>query len=846
MANGNKEIRFSAGLDQASFRQVDGAFSSLIPKVKELARALQQMSGVGGNQVFFPGSMGGGGGGFGRPSAPAAGLGAAAGLGGGIIQNLRSQQMALTAISSGSKDAMKAMVNVTKMALADQRRELSNAGKDIDDLAKRYNNMAREAARLRAAAVGGDPEASARADLASRYEARTLGQLTQRLGEAGQQRATIADLERTERRLGGPNAADVAMIAAGVAQGLSRIAGAGAGLATTVMRGADISTATTMMTGNRILGQMAQGDYSGLLQLYTPNAQRILGRYGTGVPAGLQTGQRVLSAAGQTLQGAVTGAAVGGAVGGVPGAVVGGVVGAVPGAINGADALYGAVDAGTIDAAKAAQIEAALQLENQFSPGRTMAMQSLMAHAGTRIHGAKALQGRAFRAMGIGAGYGLDFGQSVSQAESILRATGNLEATFGVGAKFGQRAKPGTGGYSGYDVMQMQAFGQAIAAGAGASIFSPEKATEMFSTTFPKKPVEMERVQTQKAQSGYMDYANRLMRMGFSQSAAIGSLTGLGEAAIMSGGIQKGETAPSVAYRQLMEVFARGTEKGFQSEKTLALFSEAIAKGMNESAFGVGGAVGGFGQRLEAYTSGLGFNALGREATMRDVQNAAQAQGALNQLTQQNPYINMLQTASAMKALGPGGSGLAARALQMSSMSDLLGGNEFLTAAGVTSQQRMETLQNTAGGILSTYARGGGQMSLEQKAAAITANTGYSMDVSRQMVAMLEFNKAGVFTKARELNPEEIKKMQYGDFAESLVGNQAKAILRFLGKGGEEDIRELYRQVQKEGGFEKGLEKFMQNVPMATGEFQPGNQYVVQVMSGPLQKGRPISEVNTK
>jgi len=747
--------------------------------------------------------------------------------------------VALGAIATGSKDAMKVLVDATKKAVADQRNELKSLGREIDGLSSAYQRLSENAEKLKATGKGGETLGLAAGGVQQ--------QLFERMRKAGEVQGGIQALEdllrdfqgrapeAPERRPFRERAMDAATVAAGVAQGMSRIAGSGAALAATVRGAADVNTGATLMTGNRILGELMRGDFRGLMQLSTPNGQRILERYGDPMAARLGLVQQGAAAAGQALAGGVSGAAAGSALG--PGGTIGGaILGSASGLMNLGSVVYGGVKGG-VPAAQAAQVEAALQQERQFAAAREFAMDSMMQHAGTRVHGAKALQGRHFNALGIGAGYGMGFDQSVSQAESILRSVGDVEATFGTRARFAQRAVKGTGGYSSYNPAVMQAYGQSIAAQVQQGMITPQQAAANIQAQFPAQPPTMQKVQTAASAPGYMKFTNDLMRMGWSQGAAAGSLTGLGEAAIMSKTLDEGKNAPQTAYRQLMEVFARGTEKGFTSDKTLSLFSEAIAKGMAESAFGVGGAVGGYSQRLESLTAGLGTNVLGREATMRDVQSAMQAQSAINQLTQQNPYMNMVQTAAGIKAIGPGGSGLAARALQMSSMQDLMGGNEFLTAAGVTKEQRMATMRDTAGGILGTFARGGKDMTLLERAAAINANTGVGMDVAKQMVGMLEFQRSGAFTKAKELSPAAIKSMQYGDFAESVAGLEAKGIFKALGMG-EKELREFHKRAQKTGEYDKAFDELMQNRAMATGEFKAGNQYVVQVMSGPLKQGQ--------
>jgi len=758
--------------------------------------------------------------------------------------------VALGAIATGSKDAMKVLVDATKKAVADQRNELKSLGREIDGLTSAYERLNEEAEKLKAAGKGGETLGLAAGGLQQ--------QLLERMGKAGEIHGNVQVMEDRLRQLtkpqGPPTAAaqpgqqpagpgmmyQGAMLGQAISGALAKTLSAGAAAVQTYKGAADVNTAQTMVTGNRILGELARGDLRGLAELRTDAGRRIYDRYGgTGGATASAVADAAGGAAGMLGQAALlfsTGGAGAAATAGKGLAAARGVGAAGNMAAGGTGFLSGIYNkffAGGISGEEAANVEAGLMVNRQLAPGQQMAWDMMQQYAGIRVHGAKALQGRHFSALGIGAGYGLDFGQSVGQAESLLGATGDVGQVFGSGGRSYQRAKKGTGGYAGYDPVQMQAFGQAIGTGSAAGVIDAKKAKEMFDTAFPAKAPEMETIKT-KGSRGYMQLANEFMRMGVSQEAAMGTLTGLGAGAQALGTSRM--QAPEAANKQLEEVFARGIKKGFDKDVT-SKFSEALGKTMAESAFGVGGATGGYSERLQALMAGLG-----PDSTMRDVQNAAQAQGAINQLTQSNPYINMVQTAAGIKAIGPGGSGLAARALQMSSMQELMGGNKFLEAAGVTEEQRMATMRDTAGGILGTFAGGGKNMTLDQRAAAITANTGVSFDVARQMVGMLELEQKGVFEKPITLDPKDKKKFRHGDLAESVFATQAQTIVAAMGFE-KDELAPLIKSMQKEGDVKKGLDEFMKTREGATGEFTQGNQYVVQVMSGPIKKGQAPGSV---
>jgi hypothetical protein len=868
MANENKEIRLGLGLDEASFRRLPTLLTPIVSSFQAVTRAANEAFGAmggrsgGGSQTFFPGSMGSGGGAFGRQQTSTGGLGlspqASQSLGGSLVQNLRNQQTALTTIASGSKEAMKAMTDATKRALADQRTQLMATGLEIEKLAGKYNEAATAAAKLRKAATAtGDVETEVRAEMASRHATRVATELSGRMGDAAYQRATIADLQRNENLMTGggfrQKALDVATVAAGVAQGLSRAAGAGAGLAATVRSAADVNSAATLMTGNRILGELGRGDYRGLMQLSTPNARRILERYGTDGAAILATGSKALGEASSAMQGGMQGG-MAGARGGVAGVATGATLGALPGVLNLMGTTYNTAKGG-LDAVKATQVEAALQMERQFSAAREFSFDQMMAHAGTRVHGAKALQGNQFRALGIGMGHGLSFEQSVGQAESILRATGDVGATFNMPAIMGTRTvQPRLG------VASVQ--GSYADMENAPHAFLDAKGRTVEKVVLPKT----EKYVKEKARLGYMALTNRLMKMGFSESAAAGSLTGLGQAAVMGG--TESREAPEVANRQIIDIFARGTEKGFTSDKTLALFSEAIAKGMSEAAVGAGGALGGYSDRLQTMFAGLGTNALGRETTMRDVQSALAGRQALDNLAQNNSYFQMQATSAALKALGGDVGGLELQTAAGSTLSDLLGGSEALDIAGVTAEQRREMLQERAGGIMGAVTSPGvagkiedrakrifeenlrknpnskytmdqarAQAEIDVRGLAFAQHQGVGLDVGKQAAAQLSFMQAGVFTRAKEFSKDQIQAMSHSDFAASVFGVEGMALLKAL--KGEKEISKFFSETIKEGNLDKTMDALLQNRTMATGEFAAGNQYVVQVIRGPLKKGGP-------
>jgi hypothetical protein len=879
MANGDKKIGIGLGVDEPSFRSALGLFTPLIKTLDAVgAAANRAFSAMSGGRGPFPGSMGGGGvlgrqtsgGGFGLPPQ-------ASGLAGGLIQGLRQNQAAMTALASGSAQTMNAMRDLTKRALVDQRNELKLTGAELDKLAASYKEAQQAAERLRrdAAARPGDAEADARAELASRRAARFGGRFFDKLGEATDLKSSIDDLERSRRQMGWQGTVlSASMVAEGVAKGMQRFAGAASAtsnLVATTMSAADVNSAATMMTGNRILGELARGDVRGLVQLHSPSAKRIFEQYGDPTRAQLGLLSEIASGLASAGTGAAQGAAAG-SRGGIGGGIFGGLLGAIPGVANAVGGIYKGTQ-GAIPGAQAGQVEAALLQERQFTPATQMAFDMMQQYAGIRVHGAKALQGRHFRALGIGSGYGLDFGQSVAQAEALLAATGDVGQVFGTrGGRAGGRQRMGAGaaaaakavggGGSGMTATQM------AAVDVGASMLGPKptirtdiasSATGMLYATATAVPEyghaagPMSAADTAALNGftgakrgaggirGYQQLTNDFMMMGFSQEAAMGSLANLGAAAQArgTGRLQ----APEVAGKQLEEIFARGTQKAFDRD-VISKFSEAIGKTMAESAFGPGGATGGYSQRLEVLMAGLDKN-----STLRDVRNAGAARQAIDDVFQENQYFNMIAVSAGIKALQGepgGGSGLQLRVLQRATNAELLGGTPGMTAAGVTEQQRMTALRgrNDAFLAIAGLAAGGrkpGETEAayrDRQAAALGDFTGESFDVNQQVVRMLELERKGVFAPAPVLSEEERAnlKKKGGDLASSVFRTQAEVIAEVFGFE-KKQVAPLIKQMEKEGGVKAGLEAFLKDKEMATGQFTPGNEYVVQVIRGPLKKG---------
>lgn len=829
MANGDKKIGIGLGVDEPSFRSALGLFTPLIKTLDAVgAAANRAFSAMSGGRGPFPGSMGGGGvlgrqtsggGGFGLPPQ-------ASGLASGLTQGLRQNQAAMTALASGSAQTMNAMRDLTKRALVDQRNELKLTGAELDKLAASYKEAQQAAERLRrdAAARPGDAEADARAELASRRAARFGGQFVDKLGEATDLKSSIDDIERNRRQMGWQGTAlSASMVAEGVAKGMQRFAGAASAtsnLVATTMSAADVNSAATMMTGNRILGELARGDVRGLVQLHSPSAKRIFEEYNDPDRARLGLLSEIASGVSEAASGAAKGAERA-ARGGAAGGVFGGILGAIPGVANAVSGIYKGTK-GAIPAAQAGQVEAALLQERQFTPATQMAFDMMQQYAGIRVHGAKALQGRHFRALGIGSGYGLDFGQSVAQAEALLAATGDVGQVFGR-PRLKEDRDPRKVIRRRYQMpsldFRIDADGNAV----------PEEGGE-------KTPRKYKRTGM-----GYMQLANDFMMMGFSQEAAMGSLANLGAAAQArgTGRLQ----APEVAGKQLEEIFARGTQKAFDRD-VISKFSEAIGKTMAESAFGPGGATGGYSQRLEVLMAGLDKN-----STLRDVRNAGAARQAIDDVFQENQYFNMIAVSAGIKALQGepgGGSGLQLRKLQKATNAELLGGTPEMTAAGVTEQQRMTALRVRNDAILAHagLAAGGrkpGETEAayrDRQAAALGDFTGESFDVNQQVVRMLELERKGVFAPAPVLSEEERAKLKKkgGDLASSVFRTQAEVIAEVFGFE-KKQVAPLIKQMEKEGGVKAGLDAFLKDKEMATGQFTPGNEYVVQVIRGPLKKG---------
>jgi hypothetical protein len=334
---------------------------------------------------------------------------------------------------------------------------------------------------------------------------------------------------------------------------------------------------------------------------------------------------------------------------------------------------------------------------------------------------------------------------------------------------------------------------------------------------------------------GYMQLANEYISMGWSQEAAIGTMTQLGTAAQMRG--TERMKAPEAANKQLEEVMARAIKKGFDRD-VVSLFGEGVAKTMSESAFAGGGAVGGFSERLQVLMAGLDKN-----ATMRDIQDAGAARAGLTQLGQQNPYFNMLGVSSALGSLGSGASGMQLRLGSMASFDELIGGTPALEAAGISKDQRMGIARRRASSYRGHFGLGK-DASIKEMALKMYADNPDKFptyQIAEQAAKQMKAIESGVFDQDSEQVIKDTmaarKGLKHGDAAMSVFATQAK-FLASIGVIEQKEVQPLIKESMKTGKFEEAFKAFTEQRAAATGEFTQGNQYVVQVMSGPIKKGQ--------
>lgn len=877
MPGENKEIRLGLGVDEPAFRRV----KTLLAEVTSEVGRLNQAMGKTGQNAIVGGGMGQRpvmGGGAPAPGASAVNRAAGQGMTGPMVKSIQDQQQALRVIASGSKDAMKAMADATKAALGDQRRELESFNRSIDALGKRYNELIKQAEDFRSKGMIDQAGVS---DKMARGAMDAMG-INARASAAGAaNEKVLSDIQTTlEKAIHGPGGGgrrppgsggggsddpdkpkrqmsswDMAMLGATIAKTVGHTIQQGGQVVQSAKGISDINAGGVLQTQTRVLHELARGDVRGLVELQRERAanggagstwDQYGGRgAGTAMALGGIAGSVASVAANGVMMLAPGGALAKGATMVTAGDRLnsaGGVAGGIASAWGGIQNYrYGGVEAGEVGS-----FEQGVRNRRALNPLEQLTYDNLQGMAGARVAGAHALQGRHWQAAGLGMGYGLDFGQSVAIGEQMTRGYG-IDSAFGAKGRSVNRLQVTPGHMrkfvqSGNDVLPQYSI---MTPGNSAIMPNGDLRHQTGANSYVDfdKPSSMDVVKkTVGGSRGLTSMAMQLKRMGLADGGSI-----VGE---MSQGVAGDrQKAPAEAWKQLEDVFARGFTKGVKDP----VFAESMAKAVAQSTFGIGGAAGGAGNMAGMLASGLNGN-----SSMHDVQSAIRGFQGLDQTMAGNPYFNMVKTSAAIDSLGQNASGLGVRAIQQSSLRELLGGSEYLDDLGVTGQQRKGTLKTTFRDIFGSYAsdantpelaaamRGNGDISkalnaggpaaMKQAAALLTANLPDQFDYSSAKQAVSQI--AGMdglsddrknWTKGQKAEFDKFMK-GHGDSAESVVATQMKVMFETLKKemtpAFQQAITDAYKAVPQE------LAKLAEakQDPMNP-DFEAGKAYIINVSS---------------
>lgn len=691
MSDGNKTIKLGVAFDDVGFRRFKSALREVTSEAAQAFQTLNRSSlaaVVGGNAL--PGQWGSGG--FQQRSGVNSQVIQATKanpLTGGMVQGLQQQQNALKIIASGSKEAMKAMVDATKNAIGDQKRELDSLSKTIDQLGRRYNELSKAASELRSKGV------MDMANVKSNFATGVAQTMLQNAGALGAGQQTLESLEKTlstlEKAITGAGGAgrpppgsggrgggssddppskrsayETAMTLSTGLKAAGHVVSGGAGMFQHWKTTEAVNRAATMGLPNQLLGEFMAGDFRSLLQLGKGSGARILDQYGgnklaaagmlgdvaTGIGGGIANtalmfaggGAGALAKAGSAGRNVVTATerinAGAGAAGGFLGAL---------------DAAHGLYSRGDL-VAEMNTLQTGINAERAGDPLQERALDLLQATAPSRVRAAKALRGRHLGAWGIGGGYGLDMGESFGAAESLARRFG-IDQTMGGGGTKGKLLKSVDHDLRILTLQEQNALaGYSIGAQAAGQGITPEamQATQAF--------YAKEREAVEKRGDVYSDGTRgkrSLLSMvleaeqrGFSREGAgqiIGTLS-------QQGGQEQG-------WEKFKKAVAEGFSRGIKDSN----FLEAIAQAAATAAVSPGGLNTGLASHVSSFISaGVDLN-MGRHGVDAAI---AGAQGG-NNLFSQNPFFKTALMTAGLGAMGGASNGLGIRAIQQTPLVEL-------------------------------------------------------------------------------------------------------------------------------------------------------------------------------
>lgn len=605
------------------------------------------------------------------------------------------------------------------------------------------------------------------------------------------------------------------------------------------------NTAAVMGSPTRFLREWMGGDFRNLMEMRDAGratvsqfgGQKALaaGLIGQGISQGADFAGNVatLMGPGGILKGAGAGAAAQRVT------TASEQIGAAGGLIGSGFGLANTIAAGSLgalDRGEMASIEGGIHAQRAMTPWRQASIDMMVAMGGARSHAARALQGKHINAWGAGMGHGLDFGESTGAAMGLMgRAT--LAEVFGSSST--RAATPGpSGGLTAAEISDLMGFdGKQRGMFRGLPMTGHGDGPGAAASNTIRSP-------------GLLHGMLGLEARGFSREGAGGILSGFNSS--MGGAITGGPERAMIAFEEAM---GRGFAKGIKEVN----FFEQMGKAVAEGSFGIGGRIGGHGDRAQ-----LMFAGLGKDARVEDMAANIRGAQAMDATFRNNPYFNTIAAEAAKQVLGGSASGAAMRAVQQSGISELVGGSGLLDAVGLDKTQRMGIVNRMVTQMAATFAQGDLAAGIGKTGDAVSALDG--MDVGagqrgavsekrKKDLAVALTNNLGMDFMAANSVVNQIAEMndlqtsgrhspeKHGDWAASSVAAQQKVLMDLMKE--EAEYRQSYLESLKNlDKAEKAL-KEASNAP----NLESGKTFIVKVISeveDPAKKPVPYGVGNAK
>lgn len=604
----------------------------------------------------------------------------------GFAKSLMTANKEMLKLRGTTHDTAKVMEHVYGRQLEKQTKNLDKYTKKIEDLNKKFKFQNYNAGMQRE--FGNDALANRFAGQANRTADKIV------VAEAARQAIQAAI---KEMRGEGSNKTDWDKVRGTLAITQSIMSG-GSQLLGTFQSGKTMSAQN--LAGVRdyergLLSRMSSGDFS---DLYFSGRKMVGGKTflqhakdqaGGQMAARGQLALQAASGAGQIAQGIITPMPMGGGAGGAgAGSVMtrgdyANMSSGVAGGVNTiADAMQRSMKGGP-QALEAATVAQQLEFQKAQDPMTMAALNFIQSTAGMRVGASKALQGRHMGAWGIGMGHGLDMGESFALAQGLSRQFG-VDATMGGGGGSTRRKLMGFGGVSEREAQLTQMAGMESRIASGQKVGSIAE----YRRSIGRDPATGQIVGSETVgggRAGLMGSVLGLERMGLDRSVAGSALGTMMQGA--GGNIGK-------ANKALEDIMTKAFGRGIHD----ARLGEEIVRASGEMAFGYGGAVRDMASVGMALSGGLDAN-----STLRQVQANVSGFSAVNSLLSSNPYFQAVSAESSLGVLGSGGTGTQMMASQKASLSDLIGGSEMLTAAGITDDQRRRMLNARVSSLMGAF-----------------------------------------------------------------------------------------------------------------------------------------------